>query len=160
MGGKAGDRIGHRDRVRLGLFADAWVFQGTVRGGQGWQLFPGVRQDTSGVSISACVAACAGGGGSSFLFLEAEGCDCGIGRDPPDPSVFGAGGWVDCAENPSAGYATAVPDVVIPVTGVTGVCGVSLHIVQSRKLAEGDAVCSGHPAYWSDHLSGTGVEGI
>jgi hypothetical protein len=50
--------------------------------------------------------------------------------------------------------------VVVPITGVTGERWISFHIVQTGKLAEGNALCGCDPAVGCSHLHDSSLEGL
>ena len=102
VGGEAGDRAGDVHGVRVSVFADAGVFAGAVRGGEGWKLFPRVCQSASGVPLSLYFTAVTRSSGGGVLLSAVEGCDCGAGGDSHPGAVPGAGGWADRAAKHAA----------------------------------------------------------
>src|SRR5208283_1133986 len=129
VGGTAGHGTGDPYRLCLGLFPDAGLFAGSVCCGQRWQLLQGICQSASRPPFPACFAAGAGGGGGGLLFSAIEGCNRRAGGDPTHSSISGAGRGRDFAEDLAAGDEAPVSYVALSVTCVTGIGGVSLHIV-------------------------------
>ena len=118
--GQDRDRSGDVDGVRVGVFADAGLFAGSVRGCGGWKLFSRVRATASQVPDSARVVDRAGAGGVFVLLSAFERCDRGAGGDSHPAAVSGAGSWSNRAAGAAARHAAAISYVVVSAAGAAG----------------------------------------
>ena len=144
VGGATGDGAGDCDGVCVGVFADAGIFAGSLCGGAGWKLFSGVCAKVHPVYRFPYVSLLAlGVVAAAFCFLRLKDAIAAlVVIRLVLQFLVQAVGLIVLRVTP-AGGAASVSDVAVSAAGAGGDCGISVHPVQSRELAEGSAVCGG-----------------
>ena len=108
-----------------------------------------VRACASGTPVSKRIPACIGRARRSLLFIQAAGCDCGVGGDPTDDSVSRPDRRCDGVSHSKTGFSASIPDVVLSVAGACRALRLSIRPHHAQRLHEGNPLRGRHfnPGY-------------